>query len=111
MDPSTVVAVLSALGAGLILRRIVDHLLNRGKVRIDEAAKIREELRNEIRRKNKEIEHLGERITALEAELEKAEDERALARDKFRTYKLDVWQALVQLNADRAVLDAILAIQ
>lgn len=111
MDPSTIVAILSALGAGLILRRVVDHLLNRGKVRVDQAYQIREELRSEITRKNNEIETLDKRIDMLEAELEKAEHERAEAQLKFKNYKLQVYEALLEAGVDKPILTAVLAIQ
>ena len=111
MDQSTIVAVLTALGSGLILQTIVRHLLSRGKVRVDQAYQIREELRSEIGRKNKEIDTLDKRIDVLESELEKAERDRAAIRERLARYKLDVYQALVEAGVDRSLLTAVLAIQ
>lgn len=118
MDPGTITAVLSALGAGLILRQVVTYILSRGKVKVDQAYQIREELREEIKRKNKEIDTadkridtLDKRIDALEIELEKAEDARVSAELKFKTYKLDVYRALLEAGVDRQILNTVLAIQ
>ena len=111
MDPGTITAVLSALGAGLVLRQVVTYLLNRGKVRVDQAYQIREELRSEIERKNREIDTLDRRIDALEAELEKSEAERNAVAVKFGTYKLDVYRLLMESGVDRELLNAVLAIQ
>lgn len=111
MDASTIQAVITALGAGLILREIVKFLLSRGKVKVDQAYQIREELREEINRKNREIETLDKRIDVLEAELEKAEDGRAEAQLKFKTYKLQVYEVLLEAGVDKQLLTAVLAIR
>jgi chromosome segregation ATPase len=111
MDPGTISAVLTALGAGLILRQVVTFLLGRGKVRVDQAYQIREELRDEITRKNREIDTLDRRIDALEVELEKAEQGRANTELKYRTYKLDVYRTLLEAGVDRQILNTVLAIQ
>jgi len=111
MDPSTIVAVLTALGSGLILQTVVRHLLSRGKVRVDQAYQIREELRAEIGRKNKEIETLDKRIDDLEAELVKSEQDRTATRDRLSRYQLDVYRTLVNAGVDRELLNAVLAIQ
>lgn len=102
-----------ALGSGTlgyILKRIVDHLLGRGKVRADEAAEIRKELRAEITRKNEDIEAMEQRITALEAELDKAERERNLLDLQFNRYKLDVYRTLVDAGVARDLLNTVLAL-
>lgn len=111
MDPGTIVAILSALGAGLILRRIVDHVLNRGKVQVDQAYQIREELRAEISRKDRAIDNLDKRVDELEAELAKSEQDRTATRERLIHYQLDVYRTLVDAGVDRALLNAVLAIQ
>jgi polyhydroxyalkanoate synthesis regulator phasin len=110
MDAGTIVAVLSALGAGLTLRRVVDHLLSRGKVQIDQAWQIREELRREIERKNKEIKALDKRIGALESERDTVAAERDAVQLRLYTYKLDVYRVLVDGGVDQHLLNAFLAI-
>lgn len=110
MDPGTITAVLSALGAGLILRQVVTFLLGRGKVRVDQAYQIREELRAEIVRKNAEIETLDRRVDSLETELEKSEQDRTLLQLKLGKYKLDVYRALMDAGVDRELLNTILTI-
>lgn len=95
-----VIAIISTLGGATVLKLIVSHFLNRGKVRVDEADKIRQELRSEIKRKNTEIRELGERLTVCEAQLEKA-----------KAYRLDVYRTLVDAGANRELLNAVLAIQ
>jgi len=124
MDPVALIATaLGGAGAGAyILKRLVDRLLDRGKVRIDEAAAIRAELRSEIDRKNKEIEaleqrrelrekDLRDRIENLEEELEKTERERNALDVHFAKYKLDVYRMLVSAGVDRELLDSVLALQ
>lgn len=111
MDPGTIGALASALGLGLILRQIVGWLLNRGKVKVDQAYQIREELRDEIKRKNKEIDTLDKRIDVLEVELEKAEADRSTIQVAFGKYKLDVYRALMDAGVDRELLNTVLEIQ
>jgi chromosome segregation ATPase len=110
MDKGTIVSLISALGLGLILRQVVSWILNRGKVAVDQAWQIREEIREQIKHKNAELKTLADRIDVLEAELEKARDERAAVHLRFSTYKLDVYRSLNAAGAPKELLDAVIAI-
>lgn len=124
MDPSGVISLTAtgSVAAGYILKRIVDHLLGRGRLRADEATKIRTELREDIKRKDREIEALEQRkdksiaalerrVASLEEELEKTERERNAIETALAKYKLDVYRTLVLAGADKDLLNSVLAIQ
>lgn len=111
MDQSVILAILSSLGVGLILRQVVTHLLSRGKVRFEEAALIRSELYAQMEKKDKEIKELGARVTHLEAELQKSEDDRAGVQNRHENYKVKVYRTLIDSSADKALLDAVLALE
>lgn len=103
-----------ATGAGVVgytWKRVVDHLLGRGKIRFDEAAALRQELGTAIERKNQEIQALERRVDDLEAALEKAERERDDKIISLERYKLDVYRTLVDHGANRTLVDSVLAIQ
>jgi polyhydroxyalkanoate synthesis regulator phasin len=113
VDPAAIISI-AATGAavlGYTVRRIVDHLLGRGRLRIDEATKIRAELRADIDRKDLAIRGLEQRVDALEEELDKVERERNALDVQFAKYRLDVYRVLVEAGADRDLLNKVLAIQ
>lgn len=124
MDPAAVISFTAAGSgaAGYILKKVVDHLLGRGKLRVDEATKIRAELRGDLERKDKEIDALEQRkdkaiaalerrVASLEEELEKTERERNALDIGIAKYRLDVYRTLVDAGADRNLINAVLAIQ
>lgn len=112
MGPGELVSVIAgALGLGAILPRVVTHWLSRGKVQFNEAFQIREEMRVWNENKNKDIERLKDRITVLEAELDKAEQDRTAIRERFGRFQLDVYRTMVDANAPRQLIDAVLEIQ
>lgn len=124
MDPATIISLTAAGSgaAGYVLKRVVDHLLGRRPLRVDEATKIRMELRGEIELKKKEIadlkmDHgkeiaaLGHRLASLEEDLEKAERERDERIIQQERYKLDVYRTLINFGANKELVDAVLAIQ
>lgn len=108
MDPGTVGAVLSALGAGVILQQVVKWLLNRGTVRIEQAYQIREELRKEITRKTEQLNEMNRRVDLLEEELEKAVKERQAATLALERYKLAVYRELLDAGVDKRILTNVL---
>lgn len=95
-----VITIISTLGGATVLKLIISHFLNRGKVEVEEAETIRKELRAEIDRKDMQIQKLVDRIDALEADAQRA-----------KGYKLSVYQTLINAGAGRELLDAVLAIQ
>lgn len=97
--------------AGYVVKKLIDYLLGRRPLRIDEATKIRTELRGEIERKDKQLADLGNRLTGLEEELEKAERERDDKILVLERYKLDVYRSLVNYGADRELVDIVIAIK
>lgn len=113
MDPAAIISIVAAGSgaAGWILKRVVDHLLGRGKIRVDEAAAIRSELRSEIERKNKWIDSLEQRVNALEEELDKVERERNALDVQFAKYRLDVYRMLVDAGVQKDLLTKVLALQ
>jgi predicted nuclease with TOPRIM domain len=112
MDPAALVSIIAAGSgvAGYILKRVVDHVLGRRRVTVDEATKIRTELRNEIERKDGQLDALNKRLAGLEQELEKAERERDDKILALERYKLDVYRTLVDSGANKELVNAVLAI-
>jgi polyhydroxyalkanoate synthesis regulator phasin len=113
----TIVAT-SATVLGAIVTKLIDHWLSRGKLRDDEATKIRAELRAERDRKDTQIaelevrkdakiDALEKRIDVLEDQLEKAE-QRILEQERS---KLAVYRTLVEYGASKDLVNAVLAIQ
>lgn len=113
MDTEWLVTTVAG-GAGIVgytWKRVVDHLLGRGKIRFDEATALRQEIGAAIQRKNEEIAALAHRVDDLEEALEKAErerDDKILAMERF---KVDVYWTLVQHGADKTLVDSVLSIQ
>jgi predicted nuclease with TOPRIM domain len=108
VDPQ--IPIWSAVAAGLGtlgVRQFITWLLNRGKVRTDEATAIRIELRAEIQRKDDELGRLRERIQRIEDERDKIENEYHSQQLKFRLYKVDVYRTLIENGASKKTLDDI----
>lgn len=74
MDP-TVIAVIGTVCGGVGLK-FVEHVLGRSKVRMDEAAKIREELRDQI-------DDLKVKVNELEVARDKWREDYYALRDKY----------------------------
>jgi polyhydroxyalkanoate synthesis regulator phasin len=124
MDPgwlATVVATAAAV-VGAIFTKIADHLLGKGKLRVDEAAQLRTELRGDINRKAAELKALEvrkdgriaaleQRVSALEEDLDKTERERDALDRQYERYKLDVYRTLVTAGANKDLIDTVLAIR
>ena len=107
---SLIIGALTAFG----IREIITHFLNKGKMRTEEAATIRSELRTDIERRDKQIADQGRRIQELEDKLsamdsakDKIEDEYAKASIAFRLYKVDVYRTLLEGGVSKEVLDKI----
>ena len=105
-------SIISAIAGTVGVQQIVTYLLNRGKVKVDEALAIRVELREEINRKNTVIAGHEVRIVRMEQDFEareleyvKKEQEFKEASLAFRVYKLDVYRVLLENNVDKTVLD------
>jgi polyhydroxyalkanoate synthesis regulator phasin len=124
MDPAAIVSLVAAGSgvAGYILKRLVDHLLGRGRIQVDEATKIRTELRKDLERKDKQIEELEarkdrkiealeKRVDTVELELERSERERLLREEKISRERIAVYQALIEYGASRELVNAVLTIQ
>lgn len=112
MDPAAIISLTAAGSgvAGYILKRIVDHLLGRGKIRVDEASAIRAELRAEIERKNKWIDALEQRIIAVESEQDKVERERNILDRQYAKYRVEVYRMLIESGVHQDLLARILAL-
>lgn len=107
---SLIIGALTAFG----IREIITHFLNKGKMRTDEAATIRGELRTEIARRDKQIteqarriQELEDKLAALDSTKDKIEDEYAKASIAFRLYKVDVYRTLLEGGVAKDVLDKI----
>lgn len=107
---SLVIAALGTLG----VRQLITWLLNRGKVKVDEATAIRMELRAEIVRKDAVIATHESRISRMEQSHEAREDEfnkkeaefnQALL--KFRMYKVEMYKTLIENGTPANVLEQV----
>ena len=101
MDP----ALLALVGtvAGTIGLRVIEHWLTRGKVKIDDAARIRDELRMEVTSQREEIKQ-------LETDAVKWRNEYYDLRDKYIQLQTELTLALRTLQ-DEAKAAAIKAEQ
>lgn len=91
MDPVWIALVGTLFGsAGL---KAVEHFLSRDRVKVDDAAKIRDELRLEITSQREEIK-------ALEADALKWRDEYYNLRDKYVALQTELTLALRTLQAE-----------
>lgn len=86
---STIGAVLTALGA----QHVVTWLVNRGKVRTDDASALRTELRAENKELKTAVDALELRVKELEQEL-----------NSFRMLRIDMYRVLQENNVDRNIL-------
>lgn len=93
-DP-TVIALIGTLCGGVGLK-FVEHFLGRSKIKIDEASKIRDELRVEITAQREEIK-------TLEADVEKWRKDYYDLRDEFSTAKTEY---TIQLDNLKRQLEA-----
>lgn len=66
LDPAWI-ALIGTLCGGIGLK-LIEHWLGKSKIKMDEAAKLREELRIQITNQNAEILGLEEKLTALNRE-------------------------------------------
>jgi predicted nuclease with TOPRIM domain len=105
-DPNVLSLIITGLGT-LGFREFIAWMVNRGKVRTDEATILRKELRDERDRKDIKIGELEHRIERIELEKDKIEDEYRKFVANFRTYKLDVYRTLIENGVSRDLLDAI----
>lgn len=106
----TIVATIASV-VGYFFKKTIDHQLGKGKLQVDEATKLRVELRGEIDRKDRAIDALEKRVDSLEEELEKTEREHNALDVHFAKYKLDVYRALIDAGVDKSLLNTVLAIQ
>ena len=107
---SLIIGALTAFG----IREVITHFLNKGKMRTDEAATIRSELRTDLGRKDQQIteqarriQELEDKVAAIDAARDKIEDEYAKASIAFRLYKVDVYRTLLEGGVAKDVLDKI----
>jgi polyhydroxyalkanoate synthesis regulator phasin len=105
--------IIAATGA-LGVQNIITWLLNRGRIKIDDATTMRKELRDDLEQKKKDIAKLERRILTIEDAYEAREQEfikkerefdQALLR--FRMYKVDSYRVLLEGGVSKAVLDQI----
>lgn len=89
MDPAWI-ALIGTLCGGLGLK-ITEHWLSRGKIKVDEASAIRNELRLEVTALRAEIKQ-------LEADVDKWREEYYKARDKLVAMQTELTLALQKLN-------------
>ena len=94
LDPAGI-ALFSTV-AGTIGLKVVDHTLTKGRVRIDDAANIRDELREEIK-SNKED------IARLEAEVDRWRKEYYDLRDKYVQIQTELTIALRELKEKKGL--------
>lgn len=89
LDPA-VLALIATIFGGVGLK-VVEHFLGKGKTRIDEASKLREEyrLQNESQR---------EEIKQLEEEVDKWREEAYRLKEEFLVAKLDYLEQLQNLK-------------
>ena len=91
IDP-TVTAVVGTIFGGVGLR-LVEHWLSRNKVRVDDAARIRDELRLEITAQREEIKQ-------LEDDVDKWKNEYYDLRDKYVQIQTELTLALQRIKEE-----------
>lgn len=91
VDP-TVVALIGTVMGGVGLK-VVEHLLSKGKVKVDDAARLRDELRMEITTQKEEIRQ-------LEAEVEKWRKEYYDLFQKYMSLETDLKLALHNIKQE-----------
>lgn len=77
----------------MIGQQVVIRLMDRGKLRTDEATALRNELRAENREQKSEIRDLEKRIDELES-----------AVRQFRIMRVDMYRVLQENNVDQSIL-------
>jgi predicted nucleic acid-binding Zn-ribbon protein len=91
MDPA-VIAVIGTVAGGVALK-IIEHWLGRSKVKVDDAARLRDELRLEIAAQREEIKQ-------LETEITKWRNDYYDLRDKYMNLNIELQTALQQIKAE-----------
>jgi chromosome segregation ATPase len=94
VDPAWI--ALGGTIAGTVGLKVAEHFLGKGRVKIDDAAKIRDELRLQIAANNEEIKQ-------LEAEAEKWRAEYYNLRDKYVALQTELTLALQKIKDEEAV--------
>jgi hypothetical protein len=87
---SSLIAALATLGG----REVVGWLVNRGKIRSDDAAALRKELREDNREKDEKIDRLERRIEDLEKTV-----------GDYRMRRIHMWRVLHENNVSPDVLE------
>lgn len=91
LDPAWIAFLGAAFGgAGL---KITEHWLGRNKLKVDDAAQIRDELREEIKAQRDEIK-------GLESEVHKWREEYYALRDKYMTLQLELLKKVDNIKAE-----------
>lgn len=118
MTSAQIWAIVASLVTGGIGTKVISWLLSRGRLKIDDATALRNELRadmhdqdlrhrGEIDNKNRELAKLETRIATLEAESDKREREFNDTEVAFRMHKVEIYRILVEHGTPREVLDSI----
>ena len=93
IDPAWI-ALIGTLCGGIGLK-VAEHWLGKNKIKVDDAARIRDELRLEITAQRQEIKD-------LEAEVDKWRDEYYALRDKYVELQTELTLALANIKREAA---------
>lgn len=89
-DPAWIIALIGTIFGGVGLK-LVEHWLGRSKIKVDDAARIRDELRLEITAQRAEIKQ-------LEADVDKWREEYYNLRDKYVALQTELTLALQSIR-------------